>query len=56
MSLTQKTDRRRELNHKRAGKVQRRRRALAGTPPFPIQPEGYDPKAADAKPAKPLAE
>jgi hypothetical protein len=24
-----------------------------GTPSFPVHPEGYDPKAADARPAAP---
>ncbi len=49
-SNTQKTRRRRQMNERRANRADKRKRALAGTPTFPIHPEGYDPKAADAKP------
>ena len=51
-SNTQKTRRRRQLNERRANRADKRKRALAGTPTFPIHPTGYDPKAADAKPQK----
>jgi hypothetical protein len=38
-------------NHRRkAGKKRKRMMTKRGTPAFPIQPVGYDPKAADAKP------
>lgn len=31
------------------GKAAKRRSTKLGTPKFPVHPEGYDPKAADAK-------
>jgi len=34
------------------GKRNKRERRAMGTPAFAIHPEGYDAKAADAKPAK----
>jgi hypothetical protein len=56
VSYTQQTDRRRAIRHKRAGKrTATLREKFGSTPRFPIHPEGYDPNAADAKPATPLA-
>lgn len=51
VSFTAKTTTRREIRAKSAGRASRAARAKAGTPSFPIHPEGYDPKAPDAKPA-----
>lgn len=51
-SNTKQTTRRRQLNERRANRSDKRKRFLAGTPAFPVHPEGYDPKAADAKPQK----
>lgn len=50
-SYTGKTTTRREIRAKSAGRSSRAARAKQGTPSFPIHPEGYDPKAADSKPA-----
>ncbi len=50
VSLTAKTTTRREIRAKSQGRSSRAQRAKAGTPAFPIHPEGYDPEAADAKP------
>ncbi len=49
VSSTRQTERRRELKSNKLGRAQRRARVQAGTPAFPVHPEGYDPKAADAK-------
>jgi hypothetical protein len=49
VSSTKQTWRRRDMNTARAGRSQKRARVKAGTPAFPIHPEGYDAKAADAK-------
>ena len=49
VSSTRQTERRREINTRRAGRLKKKQRRLAGTPAFPIHPEGYDPKAPDAK-------
>jgi hypothetical protein len=49
-SYTGKTTTRREIRAKSAGRSGRAARAKNGTPSFPIHPEGYDAKAADAKP------
>lgn len=51
VSFTARTTTRREIRAKSAGRAARAARAKAGTPKFPIHPPGYDPKAADAKPA-----
>lgn len=50
VSLTGKTQTRREIRAKSAGRASRAKRGKAGTPAFPVHPDGYDPKAADAKP------
>ncbi len=52
VSSTQQTDKRREIRVRKAGKKNAKLRAKAGTPAFSIHPEGYDPKAPDAKPAQ----
>lgn len=49
VSSTRQSERRRVINKKRGGRDNKKARARAGTPAFPIHPEGYDPKAADAK-------
>jgi len=52
VSLTAKTEKRRALRHRAAGRKSARKRVRFGTTPkFPVQPEGYDPNAADAKPS-----
>ena len=53
VSYTRQTTTRREIRAKGAGRAAKRARAKAGTPAFPIHPPGYDPKAADARPAQP---
>ena len=50
VSYTGKTTTRREIRAKTAGRASRALKAKAGTPAFPIHPEGYDPNAPDAKP------
>ena len=56
VSPTQQTSRIRRRKATTQGKVGKRQRRLANTPIFPVHPEGYDPKAADARPAaKPAA-
>lgn len=61
VSATQQTQRIRARKSRRAGTKTKREARANGTPAFPIQPAGYDPKAADAKPipapaaAKPVA-
>jgi hypothetical protein len=49
VSSTKQTMRRRAINLSRANRADKRARARAGTPKFPVHPEGYDPKAPDAK-------
>jgi hypothetical protein len=48
-SLTQKTERRRQLRLRRAGRKATKARMRAASPEFPVHPAGYDPKAPDAK-------
>lgn len=50
VSATQQTETRRAIRQRRAGRLSKRARMQAGTPKFPVHPEGYDPKAPDAKP------
>jgi hypothetical protein len=50
VSATKHTQTRRAIRQRRAGRAAKRARFRAGTESFPIHPEGYDPKAADAKP------
>lgn len=51
VSNTRQTFNRRLARKKRAGKARKRLMRRLGTPEFPIHPAGYDPNAADAKPA-----
>ncbi len=37
------------MRQRRAGRLAKRARTRLGTPPFPVHPEGYDPKKPDAK-------
>jgi hypothetical protein len=53
VSNTQQTEKIRARRHKAMGSRRKRINRQAGMPPFPIHPEGYDPNAADAKPASP---
>jgi len=55
VSYTRQTQTRREMRAKSAGRRDKRARAQAGNPAFPVHPEGYDPTAPDAKPAAPAA-
>jgi hypothetical protein len=52
VSNTQKYERIRKRKGTTNGKRNKRERRALGTPAFPIHPKGYDPKAADAKPAE----
>jgi hypothetical protein len=49
VSLTQQTDRRRKIRHRRAGRPGAKLRMRTSSPTFPVHPEGYDPTAPDAK-------
>jgi hypothetical protein len=49
VSSTRQTERRRIIKERKSGRSQKRARAQAGTPAFPIHPDGYDPNAPDAK-------
>lgn len=53
VSATQQTSRIRARKARHAGKKSKRVARANGTPKFPVQPEGYDLSAADAK--KPAA-
>lgn len=55
VSSTQQTKRRRYNRDRSLARARKRRAGKASTPAFPLHPEGYDPKAADAKPSKPAA-
>lgn len=50
VSATQQTQRIRRRKARRAGVDRKRFERANGTPKFPIQPEGYDANAADARP------
>jgi hypothetical protein len=52
VSSTRQTERRRSMNHSRAGRANKKARVRAGTPQFPVHPEGYSSSAADAKKTK----
>ncbi len=49
VSSTKQTEKRRSMRHSKAGRHDKRARVRKGTPAFPIHPEGYDPKAPDAR-------
>lgn len=46
-SITQKTEKRRRIRQRSAGKYKKAERAKQGTPPFPIQPEQAGPDSAE---------
>lgn len=50
VSPTQQTKRRRYNRDRNLARARKRQAARAGTPKFPVHPEGYDPNAPDAKP------
>lgn len=52
VSSTRQTERRRAINKSRLGRPNKKARVRAGTPAFPVHPEGYAPGTADAKKAK----
>ncbi len=52
VSNTGQTKKIRANRLRKAGRKRKRMMTKAGTPTFPIHPEGYDPTAADAKPQK----
>lgn len=52
VSSTRQTERRRSMNRSRAGRLNKKARVRAGTPTFPIHPEGYSTSAPDAKKVK----
>jgi len=52
VSASQQFERIRKRKKTTNGKRNKRERRAMGTPAFAIHPEGYDAKAADAKPAK----
>lgn len=52
VSATQQSSRIRRHKARTNGTKTKRKNRAHGTPAFPIHLEGYDPKAADAKPAK----
>ena len=49
VSNTKQSQTRRELRNKAAGQAGKKYRGKNGTPAFPVHPEGYDPKAPDAR-------
>lgn len=51
VSSTQQFERIRKRKQTTQGKRNKRDRRRMGTPAFPVHPEGYDPKAADARKA-----
>ncbi len=51
VSSTQQFERIRKRKATTNGKRNKRERRALGTPKFAVHPEGYNPKAADAKPA-----
>jgi hypothetical protein len=51
VSSSQQFERIRKRKASQNGKTNKRARRRIGTPSFPIHPEGYNPKAADARPA-----
>jgi hypothetical protein len=51
VSSTQQSSRIRKRKQTTSGKRNKRERRAEGTPAFAVHPEGYDVKAADARPA-----
>jgi hypothetical protein len=52
VSSSQQFERIRKRKATKNGKWNKRVRRRTGTPAFSVHPEGYDPKAADARPAE----
>jgi hypothetical protein len=52
VSSSQQFERIRKRKSTKNGKWNKRTRRRLGTPAFPVHPEGYDPKAADAAPTQ----
>ena len=52
VSSSQQFERIRKRKATTSGKRNKRERRALGTPAFAVHLEGYDPKAADARPAK----
>jgi len=52
VSSSQQYERIRKRKKTTSGKRNKREKRQIGTPAFPVHPEGYNAKAADAKPAK----
>jgi hypothetical protein len=52
VSSTQQFERIRKRKATQNGKWNKRARRRVGTPAFAVHPEGYDPKAADARPGE----
>jgi hypothetical protein len=52
VSSSQQFERIRKRKATKNGKWNKRARRRIGTPAFAVHPEGYDPKAADARPAE----
>jgi len=55
VSCTQQSSRIRARKTRKNGVKTKRANRAQGTPPFPIHPEGYDPKAQDARPVTVVA-
>ncbi|MCA9608064.1 MAG: hypothetical protein KC619_20790 [Myxococcales bacterium] len=51
-SITQKTEKRRAIRQKTAGKQAKKARAKQGTPPFPLDPAQAGPDSAEKQAAK----
>jgi hypothetical protein len=55
VSSSQQFERIRKRKATKNGKWNKRTRRRIGTPAFAVHPEGYDPKAADARPTETAA-
>jgi hypothetical protein len=55
VSSSQQFERIRKRKATKNGKWNKRARRRIGTPAFAVHPEGYDPKAADARPSETAA-
>jgi hypothetical protein len=56
VSSTKQTERRRAMRKRKLGRDNAKARERSGTPKFSVHPEGYDPKAPDAKKSAEAAE
>lgn len=52
MSISSKTKKRRAIRKQASGKQQKRKRAMEGTPKFPIDPEKAGPESAEKRSSK----